>query len=263
LHAAGRRDEAKALFADAEWRQGEVQPDYPLLYSFRGYRYCEQLLDYSEWEAVRQRAERTLQWATANQTSLLNIALDELSFGRAALGLELSDHGTADNVAARGHLDRAVAGMRAAEQNCYIPICLLARAALRRALGDWDGAARDLDEVEEIARPGPMRLHLCDMALERTRLVLGGARHLRHSTGFSMTARQSRSRRAPLSATSCMPRPRSSCASPPTTSRAAAITAATRNSPNCKRYCAASASSPASRPASDASDQISPPLARA
>ncbi len=33
------------------------------------------------------------------------------------------------------------------------------------------GAARDLDEVEEIAEPGPMRLHLCDMALERARLA--------------------------------------------------------------------------------------------
>src|SRR4051794_7413970 len=30
---------------------------------------------------------------------------------------------------------------------------------------------RDLDEVEEIAEPGPMRLHLCDMALERARLA--------------------------------------------------------------------------------------------
>ena len=43
---------------------------------------------------------------------------------------------------------------------------------MRRALGDWDGAARDLDEVEEIAGPGPMRLYLCDMALERARLAL-------------------------------------------------------------------------------------------
>ena len=48
---------------------------------------------------------------------------------------------------------------------------VLARAAFRRSIGDWDGAARDLDEVEEIAGPGPMRLHLCDLALERARLA--------------------------------------------------------------------------------------------
>jgi hypothetical protein len=48
---------------------------------------------------------------------------------------------------------------------------LLARAAFRRSVGDWPGAARDLDEVAEIAEPGPMRLRLCDMALERARLA--------------------------------------------------------------------------------------------
>ncbi len=51
------------------------------------------------------------------------------------------------------------------------PRGLLARAAFRRSIGDWAGAARDLDEVEEIAEPGPMRLYLCDMALERARLA--------------------------------------------------------------------------------------------
>jgi hypothetical protein len=31
---------------------------------------------------------------------------------------------------------------------------------------------RDLDEVEEIAEPGPMRLFLCDSALERARVAV-------------------------------------------------------------------------------------------
>ena len=52
-----------------------------------------------------------------------------------------------------------------------MPRGLLARAAFRRSIGDWDSAARDLDEVEEIAEPGPMRLYLCDAALERARLA--------------------------------------------------------------------------------------------
>ncbi len=63
-------------------------------------------------------------------------------------------------------------GLRASGQSDYVPRGLLARAAFRRAVGDWDGAARDLDEVEEIAEPGPMRLYLCDLALERARLAL-------------------------------------------------------------------------------------------
>jgi hypothetical protein len=51
------------------------------------------------------------------------------------------------------------------------PCGLLARAAFRRCVGDWSRAGRDLDEVEEIAEPGPIRLFLCDMALERARLA--------------------------------------------------------------------------------------------
>ena len=49
---------------------------------------------------------------------------------------------------------------------------LLARAAFRRSVGDFPAAALDLDEVEEIAEPGPMRLFLCDLAMERARLAL-------------------------------------------------------------------------------------------
>jgi hypothetical protein len=114
-----------------------------------------------------------------NNRWLLDIALDELSLGRAELGLALSGLGATDNAgaaraadAACDLLDLAADGLRAAEQNDHIPACLLARAGLRRSLGNWDGAARDLDEVEEIAGPGPMRLYLCDMALERARRAI-------------------------------------------------------------------------------------------
>ena len=68
-------------------------------------------------------------------------------------------------------IDHTVEGLRASGENADLPRGLLARAALRRSVGDWGGAARDLDEVEEIAEPGPMRLFLCDLALERARLA--------------------------------------------------------------------------------------------
>ncbi|HEY1783109.1 MAG TPA: hypothetical protein VGG79_22275 [Roseiarcus sp.] len=68
--------------------------------------------------------------------------------------------------------DEAIAGLRGAGQNGHIARGLLARAAFRRAIGAWDGAARDLDEAHEFAEPGPMRLFLSDIALERARLAL-------------------------------------------------------------------------------------------
>ena len=74
--------------------------------------------------------------------------------------------------AAREHLDIAVAELRRSNQAIYVPLGYLARARLRRVEGDFLGAQRDLDEVLEIAEPGPMRLHLCDMHIELCRLAL-------------------------------------------------------------------------------------------
>ena len=123
---------------------------------------------------------QTLEVARRNRW-LLDIALDQLSLARAALGLALSGCAEADQAgarratsAAREYLDGAVAGLRATESNDHLPDGLLARARFRRVLGDSDGAARDLDEAEEVAEPGPMRLYLCDMALERARLSFAG-----------------------------------------------------------------------------------------
>ena len=178
LRAAGRLEEAEGLFADAEGRQKTRQPEYPLLYSLQGYRYCDLLMAKGEWITVRDRARRTLEWSKSHH-SLLDVALDTLTLGRAHLGLALDAASqrpappVRDDVGvARIELGEAVEGLRASGQLDDLPRGLLARAAFRRSMGDWDGAARDLNEVEEIAEPGRMRLHLCDMALERTRLAL-------------------------------------------------------------------------------------------
>ncbi len=52
------------------------------------------------------------------------------------------------------------------------PLGLLARAALRRATGEFDRARRDLDEALGIATRGGMRLHEADCRLETARLCL-------------------------------------------------------------------------------------------
>ena len=178
LDATGRSEEAERLFADAEQRQKKHQPLYPFLYSLQGYWYCDRLLAKAEWAAARDRASQTLEWG-GSQYTLLSIALDRLTLGRAHLGLALesvarhlptiTEHDNAR--AAYTQLGESVDGLRRAGQLDHIPRGLLARAGFRRSFGDWDGAARDLDEVEEVAEPGPMRLFLCDMALERARLA--------------------------------------------------------------------------------------------
>lgn len=176
LNAAGKRDEAGRLFADAERRQHELQPSFHLLYSPRGYEYCDLLLAKRDWQGAHDRATQTLDWAVA-AADLESIALDRLTLGRSNLGLALAvvSRPAADRYpishAALSQIDEAVEGLRASGILHHVPLGLLARARLRRSAGDWDGAARDLDEVEEIAELGPMKLYLCDMALERARLA--------------------------------------------------------------------------------------------
>ncbi|MGA8613618.1 MAG: hypothetical protein WB760_18490 [Xanthobacteraceae bacterium] len=178
LHAAGQCEAAARGFADAERRQKERQPEYPLLYAMQGYWYCDLLLAKGDYAAARDRAAKTSAIARHNNW-LLAIALDTLTVARADLGLALAAVGACqmsaavgDNArAAHSRLNEAVDGLRASGQGDDLPRGLLARSTFRRSIGGWDGAARDLDEVEEIAEPGPMQLYLCDTALGRARMA--------------------------------------------------------------------------------------------
>jgi hypothetical protein len=174
LHAGGQLEEPKAVFADVERQQRDQRPRYPILFSMAGYRYCDLLLSLGRAsEAYTLQISRSENWP-------LFIGLDTLTLGRAHLALALRSlpsgssavSTSAEANAASAALGKVVEGLRASGEQVWIARGHLARAAFRRALGDWDGAGRDLDEAEEIAEAGPMRLHLCDCALERARLAL-------------------------------------------------------------------------------------------
>ena len=191
LHQAGRWEESEALFREAEAMQAERQPQYPRLYSLRGYQYCDLLLSRAEPEdgSGLEGAERAVPRGVPggagagradarmarvrDRVALLDIALDHLSLGRAHLGLALTASDQPPDLRpAAEHLDRAVDGLREAGREEFIARGLLARAALRRLAGDPEGAAADLREAQEIAERGSMRLHEADAHLEWTRLHL-------------------------------------------------------------------------------------------
>ena len=122
LQQSGRRSEAESLFREAEQMQAEDQPAYPLLYSLRGFQYCDLLLAPAEREVWRRglelrvegrgqedstdlsldsrpssldlakacrdvtdRATQTLKWAEQNNVAILDIALNHLTLSHAAL----------------------------------------------------------------------------------------------------------------------------------------------------------------------------------
>lgn len=190
LHQAGRQAEAKVRFHEAEQMEAERTPAFPLMYSIAGFRYCDLLLTEAERKAaiakggqhkellavshaVEQRAAQTLEFAEKSET-LLTIALDHLTIGRAALYRSILKRGdfqlpTSDI----SHIDLAVTGLRRASDTTFLPCGLLTRAWLRSLTGPRIGpesAQSDLDEAWEIAERGPMPLHMADIHLYRARL---------------------------------------------------------------------------------------------
>ena len=164
LHQYGKQDAALKLFQEAEALQQQWQPEAPQLYSLRGFQYCDLLLALGESQQVLQRAQQTLKWATDGGLSLLTIALDHLSLGRAHLQQQQLS-------AAQQHLDQAVNGLRAAGDQDLQPLSLLTRAELYRQQGDYGKADQDLQEVFEIADRSEMQLHLCDYHLAMAKLL--------------------------------------------------------------------------------------------
>ena len=208
LHQAGRRAEALKGFREAEQMQQERQPGYPQLYSLPGFRYADLLLAAPEraaWQgaalglpgpeeeaaahhealqAVGQRAATTLRWEEGMRGApLLDFALHHFTLARTALFTALltpTEPGATELAQARHKADAAVAGLRRAGQQQYLPLGLLTRAWLLATTGPLtgpDSAQADLDEAWDIAERGPMRLHMADIHLYRARLFFREAHY--------------------------------------------------------------------------------------
>ena len=154
LHQSGTLTESSRLFQEAERLQTQSQAEYQMLYSVRGYQYCDLLLAQGQTVEVLRRASQTLAIAI-EQFGPLDIGLDHLSLGRAY---------PAGSPEAANHLNQAVDSLRRAGQLDYIPLGLLAR-----------GTSRDLDEVLRIATRSGMRLHLADYHLISARNAIKDA----------------------------------------------------------------------------------------
>ncbi len=202
LNQAARRTEAEARFREAEQMQAEVQPQFRLLYSLQGFKYCDLLLAEAEREsckgqgvakqeallarcrAVTERAAQSLKIVERNHW-LLDTALDHLSLSRATFYAAILDSRTSREqsvappvshlglASAATEIDHAVSVLRRAGAQHHLPRGLLTRAWMRsltgRATGP-DSARSDLDEAWEIAERGPMPLFLADIHLYRARL---------------------------------------------------------------------------------------------
>jgi tetratricopeptide (TPR) repeat protein len=176
LHQTGRLIEAAAAFREAENLQKEDQPEFPLLYSLRGYQYCALLLTQGDYAEVQKRVNIIFEWRKGSiwnpaYDSHLAIALDNLSLGLA--GLLQAQHDSNYSITnSLGYLNRAVDGLRQAGTMDHLPRSLLARAEYYRLTEAFERAKRDLDEAFTIAARGGMGLYLADCHLEYVRLYM-------------------------------------------------------------------------------------------
>jgi hypothetical protein len=123
-----------------------------------------------ECRAVCQRARKWFEWRVPSD-SLLTIALDHFTLGRAALYEAILCNSSLDTC--HSSFASAVSGLRRSGVNDYVVRGLITRAWLRFLIGARTGpesAQEDLDEAWEIAERGPMRLFMADIHLYRARL---------------------------------------------------------------------------------------------
>jgi len=176
LHQSGQMEEALRWFEEAETMQRERRPEYRFLYSLRGYQYCDLLLGLGKWENVLGRAKEGLKNKDTFY-SLLDIALDQLSVGRAHAYIAADSPTKEHSAGADQYLHLAVEGFRKAGTTYMLPLGLLARAAWHRQCGRYAEAHTDLGEVLDIAESGHMGLYLADYHLEMARLARAQGQH--------------------------------------------------------------------------------------
>jgi hypothetical protein len=197
LHQFGRRAEAGTLFEEAERMQREGEP-FGLLYSLRGFNYCDWLLAPAEraaWQAlvrgagfpsrmdtrgedgpaaicakVEWRGTATLNWAILNAMPIRDIAVHHLTLARVGLVRAILSRPLPQPALDLPDVAAAVNGLRNAGRTDRLPKGLLT-AALYHFVRDETAAARTaLDQAQEIAERGPMLLDLADIHLHRARL---------------------------------------------------------------------------------------------
>ena len=185
LYQAGQAVEAKTVSTEADalhataskLRSGfQLQPHQLRSYvgSLIQHRVSDFLLSQGLVSAVidGKRSSKDVAWN--DDIYPLSFALANLRLGRAyaTLAAETSPPCNEHVLSARSHLGAAMEGFRRAGDDIYLPLGLLARGAFHRNLGEFQAAAADLDEVNEIADRGEMRLYLTDYRLETARLLL-------------------------------------------------------------------------------------------
>jgi tetratricopeptide (TPR) repeat protein len=187
LFQEGQLIKAEKIFQQAENLQQQFQPEFSLLYSMQGFKYCELLISLGRYREVLRRAEKTLEWAIKSR-NIKDIAQDHHSLGKAFLNQSLAEKGY-EFTQAKDHLDHAMAGLRQAGGEDDLIQFLLSRAELYRVQKDWDHANQDLQEAMARAKRSSMAPLQTDAYLEYARLYLAQGKPQKARSHLDITKR--------------------------------------------------------------------------
>ena len=195
LHQAGRNDEARLRFGDADTIEKLAKNGGPGLRSWWSFRHCDLLLSKAEraaWQIMLRSGSggksgalaRTCSDMAKRATKMLGagrghgipleIGLHHLTLARTRLYAELL-LGASTGGSRLFEIDSALTQLRGAAQMHWLPRGLLTRGWVRFLSGDEQGCRADLNEAWEVAERGPMPLYMADILLTRARLF-GGIR---------------------------------------------------------------------------------------
>ena len=170
FYLSARFEAAHAAFADA------VGVQTKMLTYFAAFNHWSFICDVApaKMKAIRQLAEHQLQMATQHR-HLLDIGLLHLILATVALRLS-TDDSLFGHDRAPSHMEEAVRFIREAGSIDELPQPLIRRAEMHRTFGEFDLAAKDLAEAEQIASQGGMVRWQIEGGLERLRLDLAIAK---------------------------------------------------------------------------------------
>ena len=170
---------AKRQFEEALRIWKESNPDSDLLDGFSEFEYCDLLITLREYSSVSRRARSVLEREDRKEsntecrensqplwTGLGHLALGRIDFIKAC-DLEASAEKSELFKSAGERFESAKEGLDRADEQQHVPFGYLAQARLHCEMGKLEKADDDLNEVENLARPNEMQLHMTDYHLIR------------------------------------------------------------------------------------------------
>jgi len=169
LYRAGRLAEAQAAIGEAERIKAEMEPEFPMLHFFPGYRYCSLLLHQGRYREVMKRAFWVLGWPEEFRRA----RYEQIVFTHLWLGQAYTQRAEREGVGrnlrrAEEHIERAGQLLMAYPVMSFQ--VLAARAECYRVGGNFGGALIVLNEAMDVATEAGMRLFQADCHLGYARL---------------------------------------------------------------------------------------------